>query len=418
MNSLKIAVVVPEFPAVTQTFTYTRIGTLAEQGVNINLFYSREGNFSLLETKLIKKMLNAGVKYSNLPSKPIGIIEFITIIFRNNFIQNILSSINFLKRSIKKSSLRNSLSSLLRFAPLLFWQPEVIHIETSYMVHGMLKSLESINVPIVISLRGADVDEKPLLSKKWINFFDSSKDHPLVFFHCVSGHIRNKAIVLGIPPDNSKTIYHGISDIEKKNIQPLTSVGDEIEKIISVARLSPEKGIDCAINTLKILHRSNYLLRLEIIGDGPEKEHLRELVKKLNLENYVIFWGSRENDWVREFLYKNANKSIYLQPSKREAFGMSILEAMFFGLPIVASKIGGIPEQINDGINGLLCETENTFSMAEKIIQLLNDDKLRHNLQNNAYRISRQEFSDSIEAANFITYLYQLADTHRKQKIK
>ena len=123
------------------------------------------------------------------------------------------------------------------------------------------------------------------------------------------------------------------------------------------------------------------MIPYNIIGDGPERESLENQVKQLKLQDHVFFGGAKNNDWVRDYLSDNSSNSIYLQPSRFEAFGLSILEALFSGLPVVTTNVGGIPEIIRDGITGLLCEPDNPVSIAEKIKQLMQNKELREKIR-------------------------------------
>lgn len=408
MKTIKVAVITPAFPIGVHTFTYMRVGTLAEKGFQLKLFYSEPGDFSLIETKLIKRMLDAGVKYELLPGEHIGLVEFARHLFKGNIWSNMLACCRYVRCALENSNLRNSISKLLRFAPLLFYGPDIIHIETSFLVHGMLEGLAWINVPVVISLRGSDVDRRPLESEKWVNFYKKSNIYPKIYFHCVSEHIKRKAIELGVSEEKCKVIYQGINvdDADSKIIVPEES--SEITKIIVVARLDPEKGVDLAIQSLAILHKWNIRLPMEIIGSGSKEDELKELIDQLGLQKFVTLWGFKENSWVRDYLAQNANNAIYLQPSRNEAFGQSIIEAMAAGLPIVATKVGGIPEIIKDQENGLLCEPRNPNSIAEKILLLSNDYQLRYKLKKNAILTAADHFSENSEADCFIEYFNHL----------
>jgi len=412
-NKMRVAVIVPAFPILIHTYTYTRVGSLGARGSQVNLFYSNEGNADIFDTKLVKRMLNAGVTFSRLPNARLSLHNFLGMIFKKESLIRIKRTISYIKRMRQKNSLRRSVFYLLRFAPLLFWQPDVIHIESSYLVHGMLDGLEGIGIPIVISLRGSDVDKKPKYSKKWINFYQNAKDRPLICFHCVSNYIKKKAVGLGVPQQKCEVIYQGLSIDNKPLEQIINKQLDEIKKIIIIARLDPEKGVDLAIKCLALLNNVNSKLKLEIFGTGSEEANLQGMIKKLDIQKYIHFHGLKKNNYVRSYLEKNATQSIYLQPSRSEAFGQSIIEAMAAGLPVVATRVGGIPEIITDGENGLLCKPLNPEFMADNILRIINDPQLRTNLQQNAFFTVKNRFSEAIEAKNFIDYYDKL--TNRKE---
>lgn len=413
---MRIAVIVPEFPGITQTFTYIRLGSLAERGIHVKLFYSKEGDLSLLDSKLVKRMKIAGVESTKLPGDRLSLSTFFKLVITRKMFENLCISTKYLYKQNQVNSIRKAGSSLLRFAPLLFWQPDVIHIETSYLIHGMLNALEGMGTPILISLRGADVDEKPLTSTTWRSFYSTSMDRPLIFFHCVSEHIRRKAIELGVPQEKCETIHLGVTKkgIEEENYPNLAD--DKVTKIITVARLSHEKGVELAIQAINYLHKEGFQIQYNIIGDGPERSDLEKTVQDLNLGDYVIFWGAKTNDWVRNYLFENSGNSIYLQPSRFEAFATAILEAMFSGLPVVVTNVGGNPEIVSDGISGLLCKPDDPISMAENIENLMLDGELRQRVRIYGYNFATKEFSADAEAEKFMKLFSQLINKNNPGK--
>ncbi len=404
---MRVAVLVPAFPIGVHTFTYIRVGNLGERGLVLKIFYSEPGDFSLIDSKLIKRVSDAGVEHELLPGERIGLVEFTRLLFMDNVLYNILACCQYIRCALKSSNLRNSIAKLLRFAPLILWKPNIIHIETSHLAHGMLEGLSWINVPIVISLRGSDVDRRPLESERWVNFYKNSDLFPMVYFHCVSEHIKRKSISLGVSEEKCKVIYQGIN-VDDVTANLISEEPSDITKIIVVARLDPEKGVDLAINCLAKLHQMDITLPIELIGSGSEKANLEGLVDHLRLQKFVTFLGLKENSWVRNYLSINVSNAIYIQPSKSEAFGQSIIEAMAARLPIVATRVGGIPEIIKDMQNGLLCEPLDPTSMAEKVALFINDYKLRKIIQNNALLTVKIMFSESNEAKQFIDFFTTL----------
>jgi len=404
---LKIAVIVSTFPGVTQTFTYIRLGTLARKNIAVKLYYLKQGDFKLYDSVLIKRMRNAEVEWSKLPEERLSIPDFLKFIFSGKWLNNVLFSIKYLIDMFQECSIRRAVSSLLRFAPLIFWQPDLIHVETSYLIHGMMHSLEGMKKPILISLRGADVDEKPLESEKWRDFYRTSKDHPLVFFHSVSDHVRKKAMILGVPPEKCETIHLGLEK-NQKNVCEVQSGEDKLSKVITIARLSYEKGVDLAIRAIGILRQRDSSIIYEIIGDGNQRSNLEDLANTLGLDKHVKFLGAKPNDWVRDYLEANQCNAVYLQPSRFEAFATAILEAMFSGLPVVATHVGGNPEIIIHGVTGLLCKPDDSISMADNLHKMLFDKRFRLKVQHEGYNYSTSQFTSEIEAEKFITLFTRL----------
>jgi glycosyltransferase involved in cell wall biosynthesis len=138
-------------------------------------------------------------------------------------------------------------------------------------------------------------------------------------------------------------------------------------EIITVARLVPVKGIDFLIRALKYVKDAT----LVIIGDGPEKQQLELLTKDLRLKERVFFTG-----WItdREKLSMYLKRAkIFALSSISEGTPQAVIEAMYNGLAIVATNVGGIPEIVTDGNNGYLVPPENEKALAEALEKALND---------------------------------------------
>ncbi|MBU7047755.1 MAG: glycosyltransferase, partial [Theionarchaea archaeon] len=109
--------------------------------------------------------------------------------------------------------------------------------------------------------------------------------------------------------------------------------------------------------------------RLYLVGDGPDIPLAEELVKKCKLLDKTTFFGNVRS--VEDILAKT---DIFLLPSELESFGLSALEAMASSVPVIATRVGGLPEVIDHGENGFLCELGNTEEMAEYALDLLRDE--------------------------------------------
>ena len=112
--------------------------------------------------------------------------------------------------------------------------------------------------------------------------------------------------------------------------------------------------------------------RLVLVGDGPELPRARLKVEELGIRDRVMFLG--EYTPVQELL---SCSDLFLLPSQSESFGLAALEAMACGSPVVASRVGGLPEVIIDGETGYLCEVGDIDQMAAASTRVLSDDKHR-----------------------------------------
>jgi N-acetyl-alpha-D-glucosaminyl L-malate synthase BshA len=128
--------------------------------------------------------------------------------------------------------------------------------------------------------------------------------------------------------------------------------------------------------------------RLVLVGDGPDLPRARSKVEELGIRDRVVFLG--EYTPVQELL---SCSDLFLLPSSSESFGLAALEAMACGSPVVASRVGGLPEVIIDGESGYLCEVGDIDEMAAASIRILSDDKHRKELSDAGRAFAVKHFS-------------------------
>lgn len=160
--------------------------------------------------------------------------------------------------------------------------------------------------------------------------------------------------------------------------------------IISVAALKPVKGLNYLLEACGALTKKGLNLNLKIAGHGPEYNNLKRQIRKLKLEGKVKLLGVLNKEKLRDEL---ENSTIFVLPSLSEGIPIALMEAMSMELPVVATNITGIPELIDDGINGLLVEKANSEDLANKIELLYNDPDLREKLAKNARRKVCEKFN-------------------------
>lgn len=142
-----------------------------------------------------------------------------------------------------------------------------------------------------------------------------------------------------------------------------------------VSRLHKEKNVQMLLDAFREVQRELPEARLEIYGDGPERELLEKVVKERKQEEAVTFHG-----WVdtRTGVYNGFR--VLAVPSKKESFGMAALEAEAHGIPVVATKVGGLVEAVAHQVTGLLVPSDDADAMARALIRLLKDRALSEKL--------------------------------------
>jgi glycosyltransferase involved in cell wall biosynthesis len=144
--------------------------------------------------------------------------------------------------------------------------------------------------------------------------------------------------------------------------------------INTVARLSPEKGIDVALRAIAQL-KNGAVIRYLVAGDGTHKEKLKRVADNFDLTDSVEFIGRINHSQLSE-IYTQAD--IFILPSLSEGIPKVILEAMAAGIPVVATRVGGIPDLIGDNQErGWLVSSNDESALADAISQCLNDSEIR-----------------------------------------
>jgi glycosyltransferase involved in cell wall biosynthesis len=177
---------------------------------------------------------------------------------------------------------------------------------------------------------------------------------------CVSHDSERHAEAVGISPKRLTTIWNGI-DTERFSCRGRRSDGPAI----LVARLSPEKDIPTLLHAVALVLQRNPSFALTIVGDGPCRKSLEKLALELGISSHVAFLG--EMDDVARRLQ---GASMFLLSSLSEGIPLTILEAMATGLPVVATRVGGIPEVVVDRQTGLLVPPGQPESLANAIAEL------------------------------------------------
>lgn len=205
---------------------------------------------------------------------------------------------------------------------------------------------------------------------------------------------------------NLTVINNGIS-ISKNNKHNLISTNNLDADIInfckggiiigSIGRLSAEKGFEYLIDAVPILLKQNVNIKLIIIGEGHEKIRLQKKIDTLNISNKVLLAG-----YKREAYRYLDCFDIFVIPSLTEGLPISILEAMQAKIPIVASRVGGIPEVLQNGKGGLLVEPKNPTSLAHAILQIIDNPDLSQKFTNFSYKEAVSKYTGEDMALKYI----------------
>jgi N-acetyl-alpha-D-glucosaminyl L-malate synthase BshA len=260
------------------------------------------------------------------------------------------------------------------------------HAYAGYMAKQMLKA-EGIKIPMVTTLHGTDIT---LVG-----------NHP--FYKPAVSFSINKSDVVTSVSQNLKDETYKLFNI-KKEIHVIPNF-IELDKIKIDSNIACHRSVMANPNEKIITHISNFRKvkripdvieifykiqqqipsKLMMVGDGPEKEVAENLCQKLGISDKVIFFGnSNEIDKILSYT------DLFLLPSETESFGLAALEAMAWGVPVISSNSGGLPEVNFQGVSGYLSDVGNTDEMAQNAIKILKDDAILAKFKENALSVAKQ----------------------------
>lgn len=170
---------------------------------------------------------------------------------------------------------------------------------------------------------------------------------------------------------------------------------DNVKTILFVGRLHPVKGVQYLIRAMENVLEEIPDVKLVLVGDGEDRARLETLSVQLGIQKSVQFVGIVPHEKVHTFMQQ---ADIFVLPSLSEGFPGVILEAMACGLPVVATRVGGVVYIVKDGSNGYLIDTMNQKQIAKVLLKLLQDKRLRKEMSDNNRKEARRYRWDAVAA--------------------
>jgi glycosyltransferase involved in cell wall biosynthesis len=277
-------------------------------------------------------------------------------------------------------------------------RPDVVHMHFCAFYVPFFLLLSLLRIPLVATYHYSG-EPKPaspgmrLLKKLRLRVFSGTLRH----ISAVSEAARVKFLGDYLErPELVTVIYNGTDIAQRPKAVGADNDRDEAvstsgPKVLFIGSLSEEKGVEFAIRAVGEAAEAYSTITLSIAGEGSERNRLAMLTSELGIGDRVAFLGLRED--IREIL---AQHDMLLMPSIwKEAFGYVLIEAMAAGCPVIASAVGGIPEIVVDGREGLLVPPADVSALARAITQLWSSPQLRRTLVSNALQKVRERFSMS-----------------------
>jgi len=237
------------------------------------------------------------------------------------------------------------------------------------------------------------------------NSFSRWKHRQVDCFIAASEAIRQMLLGDGVPPERTVTVHEGI-DVDHVAAAPPVNVHEtfwlphDAPLVGNVAALVPHKGQRHLIEAAHLVVQQMPDARFVILGEGELREPLEHLVKDHRLEKHVLLPGFRTDvlGCIKGF-------DLFVMSSVTEGLGTSLLDAMACARPIVATRAGGIPEIVEDGVNGLLVPPRDHAAMAAAIVRMLGDEAMRTRMGDRGFARVQERFTlEKMIAATALVY--------------
>lgn len=299
----------------------------------------------------------------------------------------------------KKISKKGNFRQLKRIAQK--YNPDIIHLHTSDSVTLFVLTdlLYRIKIPAILSKKGLG-NSMSLLSLYKYNYKNIKK------IICVSKAVKRdlqKDVIKEINHHKLKVVYDGVNldrtqIVRTERIQEVFNIKADITILGNIANHTKAKDLGVLVKTMDYLVNQLNVRDVHLVQIGEFSKitpELKSQINNLNLESYISLVGFQNNalDFMPQF-------DIYVMSSQREGLPITIFEAFYKKTPVVSTNAGGIPEAIEDGVNGYLVEVKDYKTLAKKIALLINDKELKLQFSKKSEVIFYNRFVANITAKN------------------
>ncbi|MGN8646342.1 glycosyltransferase [Gracilibacillus sp. HCP3S3_G5_1] len=390
---MKIAMLVPKFPIISETFILNQITGLIDKGHNIDILTFNKGDTEVIHKTIEEYNLMDRVYYlgGDIPNNKLKrVLKIIPALLKKTpNLNSVIQTVNFLKYGRGILSLR-CLYTLINFTERKEY--DIIHCQ--YGPQGVealvLKNLGIINGKIITSIRGFDITRA--LAEYYPGYKQLFANEEL--FLPVCRHFKNILIKNGCPENKIKVLYSGI-DINKFKPVSHSKENKDYFHIISTARLEEKKGLKYAIEAVATLLETRNNIKYTIIGDGSLKEELSLLIKQSNAQSNIKLVGRKNQTEVMEYL---RSADLFLAPSitskdgNQEGIPNALKEAMLMLIPVISTFHSGIPELIDDNVTGYLVPEKDSNALYEKIKYVMDNSEKQNEITEQAMKKVKREF--------------------------
>jgi len=408
---LKLAIMVRMFPNIVQTYVLSHILSLRRAGHETLIIAEQDPGQNevhprVIESHLVDEAIYIDPDNGNLVSQ----IPY-QVLFSARYIGAALRLL--LSGILVRHGIKYTVKALIRVMVESHHKFDIIHSHSLFSSYDYLFLKEVFGIPLTTTFHGLVPKNVEMLEDRKIRAVLNTGDA----FFVNTNFAKSQLEVLGCDAGKIHIIPQGIN-LDDFPFSSRKIESWELITILSVGRLSIEKGFHIAIKAIGRLIEAFPNVRYHIVGGGPEKENLTRLIEAEGLRDKVIIFGSISTE---QLLSHYAEAHIFILPSidfcdgsHTETQGVVLQEAQASGIPVIASRTGGIPEVVIDGDTGLLFAEEDDHELANHIQSLIFDPVLYEKLHLQGRRNVEERFSADVICAQLSSVYYQFLDRRRE----
>lgn len=394
---MRIAFLLKEFPAVSETFILRQITGLIDLGHEVDIYadyppedgatHAEIERYRLLErTTYVRDRLPADSGYWEMPvwpltsdtwlpgaEKPIRnasrVLRAVPAVARGALTRPALTL-----KTLSRHEFGHQAASLSALYRMELFAARRVHYDALHAHYGPVGNMfrfarELWRAPLIVTFHGYDYckvprQEGPGVYARLFQSVDRVTIH--------SDYGRERLEQLGCPPEKLYKLRMGVDPAEFPFRERVPAPGETV-RMVTVARLVEIKGLEYAVRAVAALRETHPGVRYDIIGEGPLRPALEALIRELGVEDTVFLHGARDGGYVRRALEE---AHLFVLPSidlhgDQEGTPVSLMEAQAVGLPIVATRTGGIPEVVPDGEAGFLVPDRDAEALRERLAYLV-----------------------------------------------
>ncbi|MGR3278270.1 glycosyltransferase [Acaryochloris marina NIES-2412] len=371
---MKIAFLVGDFPSISETFILNQITHIIDEKHSIDIYASRPQNVTTVHPDVEKyQLLDCTQYYPSMPSNYLlrslkGILLFLKGCLTDPVL--IFRSLNIWRYGKQALSFR----LLYAVVPFLKNRPtyDVVHCHFGHLgiLGSQLRDIGAVQGKLCTTFHAWDITEylQEAGDDAYRQLFIKGDQ-----FLPISQYWQERLIELGCPA-HKITVHHMGIDCQQFLWIARQLQEDESVQITTVARLVEKKGVEYGIRAIAQLKNCSYPLKYSIVGDGPLREYLEQLITELGLDSMIELLGWKSQDEVIDVLNQThllLAPSVTGQKGDQEGIPVALMEAMAMGLPVVSTHYSGIPELVEHDVSGFLLPERDSDAIAEKLIYLI-----------------------------------------------